>query len=96
MSCHATDAPADHYDLQCSQCHNTTAWVDVNVDHTGLTDCVACHEADRPENHPRAQCSNCHNTISWFDVLDAESTTAFVIVQDGSLQVNCAACHSLE
>ena len=26
-SCHKNDAPADHYDLQCSECHTTNAWL---------------------------------------------------------------------
>jgi hypothetical protein len=88
VSCHAGDAPSDHFPGQCSNCHNPNGWGDVNFNHDGLTDCISCHLKDRPDEHDQGQCSNCHDTGKWDD-------KALVIKGNGDLiNVNCSACHS--
>jgi choline dehydrogenase-like flavoprotein len=62
------NAPANHFPGQCSNCHNTSDWSQVNFSHAGFTDCVSCHSGNAPANHFPGQCSNCHNTGSWNDV----------------------------
>ena len=69
VACHSADRPTDHYVGQCSACHTTNAWDDVNFDHGGYTDCQSCHGADLPADHHFAvQCSTCHNTAAWSEV----------------------------
>jgi len=47
---------------------NRLTWDDVNLDHTGLTDCIGCHAGDAPADHYVGQCSDCHNTTAWSEV----------------------------
>ncbi len=67
ISCHNEDAPNNHYDLQCSECHTTNAWLpsDFNHEAYGATDCFSCHNEDAPNNHYDLQCSECHTTNAW-------------------------------
>ncbi len=58
QSCHLGDRPPNHYQGQCSQCHNTTNWGDATFEHTF------------PINHHGANgvCSKCHpggDTSQW-------------------------------
>lgn len=52
-----------HYPGECTLCHNTSSWSDVNFNHTGYTNCSSCHT--RPPKHPGVQCSQCHTTDTW-------------------------------
>jgi hypothetical protein len=56
----------------CEDCHVTTVWTTVHVDHTQVTGtCSSCHNgttADgKPANHvPTAsECGTCHSTLAW-------------------------------
>ncbi len=82
-SCHAGDAPNDHPDLECSQCHTIWDWDDVTFDHGffplqgGHDDlsCNACH-ANGYTNTPD-RCHDCHNG------------------PNGHYQTNCEQCHDI-
>ena len=82
-SCHTKDKPANHFDGQCSTCHNTSNWQNAKFDHTGLTDCASCHTKDKPANHFDGQCSNCHSTSDW-------QNAKF----DHTGLTDCASCHT--
>ena len=61
QGCHTP--PGNHYAGQCSNCHNTAAWLPASFDHTDYTDCQSCHTP--PDNHFSGQCSDCHTTAYW-------------------------------
>jgi hypothetical protein len=82
VDCH-TDPHEARYGIACERCHNTTAWTQVRMDHTGFTDCLACHAPDAPANHYAGQCSACHNTVDWVQAV--MNHTGFT---------DCLACHA--
>ena len=88
QSCHAR--PANHWQGQCSGCHNTSNWKSVNFNHAlvGATDCQSCHT--RPANHFQGQCSTCHTTNAW---KPATFTHSFPMNHGGANGV-CSACHT--
>ena len=65
--CHQEkDTPIDHYEGQCSNCHNTSAWEDAWFNHTGFTDCATCHTEEAPVAHYTGYaCATCHTTTKW-------------------------------
>ena len=77
-SCHngttATGKPAGHIASTnlCEDCHVTTAWTTVHVDHTQVTGtCTSCHNGTTAEGKPAthiittAECGTCHSTLAW-------------------------------
>jgi hypothetical protein len=67
----ASGKPAGHIttNLECGDCHLTTAWTGATFDHTGITSgCVSCHNGTKAVgkqgNHmPTSNlCENCHTT----------------------------------
>jgi len=68
LSCHSDDTPrADHYPGQeCSDCHNTVSWDDIQFDHDdffptpheGVRECASCHVND--DNYQTFECIECH------------------------------------
>ena len=87
LDCHTDENPDPHFEWECSLCHFSTTWNEVELDHTIelASDCSICHQIDSPPGHYPGVCSICHNTESWqpanFD--------------HGSLDVsNCQTCHS--
>ena len=78
------DTPADHYAGQCSKCHNTDNWHEVNFNHVDLDNCTGCHADDAPDGHWPGQCSNCHiSTKDWSKIKFDHS----------SLFKDCRSCH---
>ena len=104
QSCHQAARPANHWEGECSACHNTVAWQPASFDHqlAGATDCQACHAQDKPANHFQGQCSACHSTVAWqpasFDHQLAGATDCQAChAQDkpaNHFQGQCSACHS--
>jgi hypothetical protein len=64
--------PGGHFPGQCSNCHETDDWDDVDFSHDGLTNCNSCHTAPNDDDHEGnvPQCSECHNTQDWDDADD--------------------------
>ncbi|MFT4626240.1 MAG: hypothetical protein ACI8PZ_004917 [Myxococcota bacterium] len=65
--CHVDDAPPDHFPDDCGECHTTTRWDDLDVDHSffplerahGGLECAACHiDGDYKSAVPA--CESCH------------------------------------
>ena len=56
--CHAALTPADHYQSECQDCHNTTDWSGWVFNHTNYTACAECHLPTT--SHYPGQCSDCH------------------------------------
>ena len=77
------DAPANHYDLQCSSCHITDNWVVVDYLHNEAPfNCLECHETPE-EDHYLDNCIVCHNVTDWSEI----------IFEHSSDYLNCSGCH---
>ncbi|MCG3209912.1 MAG: hypothetical protein FOGNACKC_03539 [Anaerolineae bacterium] len=52
-SCHrpANYALGEHYPGQCSTCHNSQNWMEIDYNHSVAQNCEACHLADTPASH---------------------------------------------
>jgi len=87
QTCHLADKPVNHFSGECSACHTTQVWSQVNFDHTGVTstNCQTCHQKDIPTNHFSGQCSACHNSENW-------ASARFNHKAAGA--TNCQNCHS--
>jgi hypothetical protein len=85
IGCHSKDIPsANHFSGDCVQCHSTSAWGDVLMNHGPQGDCMSCHEApaDHADQGFTAQCSTCHNTTTWNNAVFNHTLS------------NCSTCHS--
>jgi hypothetical protein len=91
QACHTSNRPANHFEGQCSQCHDTSAWGNATFNHQamGATDCQACHISNRPANHFEGQCSQCHNTSSW----QGASFDHSFPMNHGNANGDCTRCH---
>jgi formate-dependent nitrite reductase cytochrome c552 subunit len=56
----------------CAQCHGSTSWAKVRVDHTPFTSgCFTCHNGDvatgKPKTHipSGTECASCHRVSDW-------------------------------
>jgi hypothetical protein len=104
IDCHTEQLPINHFSGDCSSCHLTTSWQEVNFDHTALdtSDCQSCHLVDAPQGHYAAQCSACHNTENWqqatFDhrVVNTKDCSSCHANDKPSnhYQAQCSACHN--
>lgn len=82
-SCHSADAPDQHFEGQCSNCHVGGVWKNVQMDHTGLTDCTGCHSDLAPRPHYPLPCSECHTPNAWSEAYYAHLGSP-----------NCGLCHA--
>ncbi len=104
LGCHTQDQPSNHWNMECSLCHSTTAWTPANFNHqaANATNCQTCHAQDRPPNHFQGQCSSCHATTAWkparFDHQAANATDCQAChAQDrppNHFQGQCSSCHA--
>ncbi|MFN2108210.1 MAG: hypothetical protein ACK2UI_00990 [Anaerolineae bacterium] len=97
------DTPIDHYDGQCSNCHNTSAWEDAWFDHTGFIDCASCHTEETPVAHYTGYaCASCHTTTQWKPVAFSHSGVTDCVdchTEDTPVEHypgQCSACHTTE
>lgn len=75
----------------CDDCHITTSWTSVRVDHTAVSGtCTSCHNGTsatgKPANHitTSAQCGDCHTTLAWIPAhFDHAAVTG-----------SCSTCHN--
>ncbi|MFT4974644.1 MAG: hypothetical protein ACI8S6_000527 [Myxococcota bacterium] len=68
QTCHLDDTPGpDHFlGQECSNCHNTISWGDVDFDHDdffplpheGVSDCTSCHVNN--DSYQTFECIECH------------------------------------
>lgn len=72
-ACHGQDAPADHYEGACSECHGTVSWPDASLGSTGhdatgfplrglhtQLQCRDCHADPEPLAAQGGACIDCH------------------------------------
>jgi hypothetical protein len=107
-SCHVTGGrirasakPANHplTTEYCADCHRTTAWVPVRMNHDAVFGtCMSCHNnvfsAGKPPGHlpTTSDCDGCHRTTGWLPTLFNSATGKS---SDHILSTNnCDACHS--
>ncbi len=65
-SCHAADEPRNHFDGECSNCHNIRTWGDADFDHgryfplphRGVRQCTSCHLDE--SDYSQFSCTDCH------------------------------------
>jgi hypothetical protein len=104
QACHANRRPANHFQGQCSACHDTDGWTPANFNHdTASADCQGCHEAQRPQGHSGGQCSACHNVSGWTPAKFSHETAGAAADCQGChegqrpanhLQGQCSECHN--
>jgi len=80
-TCHVAETPEDHYEGQCSKCHNTVDWEQATFDHEGYTECGNCHA---PEHgvYPLT-CATCHVDENWW-----------ISKYGHKDDINCVVCHA--
>jgi hypothetical protein len=82
----------------CSECHNTTDWMDAKFVHPVDTNCSSCH--DKPTGHWTGSCGNCHNTSNWyeinFDHTNFSDCKACHPRPAGHPRGQCSNCHTTE
>ncbi len=102
ISCHGTQAPANHFQGDCLTCHTTAGWIPAHFDHSLsiAAGCQDCHLKDRPAQHYPGQCSACHSTNAWkpahFDhaVAGATDCQSCHARPDNHYRGQCSACHA--
>ncbi len=88
-SCHSQDdAHNGSFGTACNQCHNTTAWLPANIDHSqtnfpltgahGSLACNSCHQGDAYAGTP-TDCYSCHSQDD---------------THNGSFGTACDQCHN--
>ncbi|RMF31318.1 MAG: hypothetical protein D6759_10300, partial [Chloroflexi bacterium] len=82
-ACHL-DPHQGAYGDTCERCHNTVAFRQVQMDHTGLTDCQSCHAGTAPPNHYPGQCSRCHTSTTDWRAISFDHTGL----------TDCRSCHA--
>ena len=104
ITCHTQDAPANHFTMNCAECHDTNGWQTSGFLHpAALTqECASCHEKLHPSNHFTGDCSTCHNPKGWANVAfnhqtgDATDCTACheAVRPANHYTGQCSACHT--
>jgi hypothetical protein len=98
-SCHAAPKDTVHRDVkvECSQCHQSTAWKPAHFDHkllaTAVLDrCESCHNAptDRLHRQIQGSCKSCHKTDAWKPAT-FDHDKYFVLDRDH--EAPCETCH---
>jgi hypothetical protein len=98
-SCHAAPKDTVHRDVkvECSQCHQSTAWKPAHFDHkllaTAVLDrCEGCHNAptDRLHRQVQGSCKTCHKTEAWKPAT-FDHDKHFVLDRDH--EAPCETCH---
>ena len=98
-SCHAAPKDTVHRDLkvECSQCHQTDAWLPAHFDHALLAvaardRCETCHNAptDRLHRQIQGHCKSCHQTTAWTPAT-FDHDKFFVLDRDHN--TTCDTCH---
>ena len=102
--CHLDELPDQHFEGQCSTCHLSTIWTEINFDHSLAQekDCLTCHTQDKPARHYKGICSACHTVSAWkpasFDHQAAGATDCQSCHKDdrpaNHFSGQCSACHS--
>ncbi len=82
-ACHL-DPHQGAYGDTCERCHNTVTFRQVQMDHTGLTDCQSCHAGTAPPDHYPGQCSRCHTSTTDWGAVSFDHTGL----------TDCQSCHA--
>lgn len=89
INCHEDKIPEAHYEYDCSYCHFSTVWEEVNFEHPMAIafNCEGCHLSSKPVTHYPGLCTTCHNTTAWSPSIFEHIT---------NLVTDCKSCHNFQ
>jgi len=104
-ACHSMNLPANHFEINCGQCHSTDSWMTGYWLHPSemVAECQSCHERILPHNHFVGICSACHQPTAWSKVIFDHKLSGAVDCVSCHLEqrptnhydAQCSACHAL-
>lgn len=89
INCHEEEKPEVHYEFDCSYCHFSTVWEEVNFEHpmSIAFNCEGCHLSSKPAVHYPGLCTTCHNTTVW---------SPSIFDHTINLVTDCRSCHTFQ